>query len=42
MSGRFGKHGKGLVWFAVALGIFLFIVLILIALHLFKSVENSN
>jgi hypothetical protein len=42
MSSHFGKQMKGLIWFAVAFGIFLLIVLILIALHFSKLVENSN
>jgi hypothetical protein len=42
MSGPFRKQMKGLIWFAVAFGIFFFIVLILIALHFSKLVEKSN
>jgi hypothetical protein len=42
MSGHFGKHGKGLVWFAIALGIFLLIALILATLQLYKIHGNSN
>jgi hypothetical protein len=42
MSNQFGKKMKGLVWFAVAFGIFLFIALILAALQLFKMHGNSN
>jgi hypothetical protein len=42
MSGHFRKQMKGLIWFVVAFGIFLFIVLILIALHFSELVEKSN
>ena len=42
MSNQFGKKNKVLVWFVVAFGIFLFIALILAALHLYKMHGNSN
>jgi len=36
MSNQFGKKMKGLVWFAVVIGVSFLMMLILIALHFFK------
>jgi flagellar basal body-associated protein FliL len=42
MSNQFRKKMKGLIWFAVAIGIFIFIALILAAIQFFKFGKTSN